>query len=80
VSKNANTLGIVGSISPDACDLTLNKISGDSVAGYELNETTTCNNGFNSDVLVSGLKQSGGRLVGTFTKFGTGCTQIIIAQ
>lgn len=80
VSKNGNTLGIVGYINPDACDFTLNKISGDSVAGYELSGTTTCLYGFNSDVSVSGLKKSGSRLVGTFTKSGTGCTQVIIAQ
>jgi hypothetical protein len=80
VSKTGNSLGIVGYINPDACNFVLNKTSGDSVVGYELSGTTTCNYGFDSDVSVSGLKKSGGRLVGTFTKFGTGCTQVIIAK
>jgi len=80
VTKSGNTLTLLGYTGTDSCHFTLNKLSGDSVSGYNLSGTAVCGSGFSPGVSVSGLKTIGGTLVGTVTTSFSGCTQTMTLQ
>ena len=80
VTKSGNTLTVLGNARVNACHYTLNKISGDSVSGYNLSGTAVCESGDSLLTSISGLKKIGGKLVGTFTHSFSGCTQTMTLQ
>jgi hypothetical protein len=80
VTRSGNTLTLFGYTSNGACHYTLNKLSGDSVAGYNLSGSAVCEPGGNLSVSISGLKKVGGKLTGTITQSFSGCTQTLILQ
>lgn len=80
VTRSGNTLTLLGYTYGDACHFTLSKLSGDSVAGYNLSGSAICESGLTLSVSVGGLKKVGGKLTGTFTNTFSGCTQTMILQ
>jgi hypothetical protein len=79
VTVSGNTLTLLGYTSFDACHYTLNKVSGDSVSGYNLSGTGVCTDA-QGPVSVTRLRKVGGKLGGTVTQSAYGCTQTITLQ
>lgn len=77
ITRNGNTLT---AITGDGCIFTLNKISGDSVSGYNLSGSAACGSIGNINITASGLKKVGSKLAGTITETLPGCTQTITLQ
>lgn len=80
VTVSGNQLTLVGYNSNGSCHYTLNKLSGDSVSGYNLNGTAVCDPGGNLVVSGSGVKKIGSKLAGTITQSFLGCTQTVTTQ
>lgn len=80
ITKSGNTLSLIGYTSTDTCHYTLNKVSGDSVSGYNLSGSAICASGFNTVSSANGVKKVGSKLVGTITASASGCTQTMTPQ
>jgi len=84
ITTNGDTLTVISfttnGVVSDSCQTTLNKISGDSVSGYNFSGSQACANGFNGSVSATGIKKDGSKVVGTMIKSGPGCTQTTILQ
>jgi len=80
VTVSGSQLTLLGYNSNGSCHYTLNKISGDSVSGYNLSGSATCDSPPYLSASVSGLKKVGSKLIGKVTQSWSGCTQTVTLQ
>lgn len=78
VTTSGNSITAMGYTPYDACEFNFNYASGNSVTGFNLNGSATCNSGLSSNtVTTSKLKRVGDQLNGTITMPFSGCTSTL---
>lgn len=80
VTVSGNQLTLLGYSSNGSCHYTMNKTSGDSVSGYNLSGSSTCDSPPYLSASISGLKKIGSKLIGKVTQSWSGCTQTVTLQ